>query len=248
MDELNIIVNLIKSSQRILVATGAGISTSCGIPDFRSKGGIYENASSLYQLPYPEALFDINYFPSDPQPFFAFTRSVLHQEIAPSFTHTFLVELEEQGKQVKILTQNIDRLHLKAGSSDILECHGTFEEAHCFDCHRKYSIDDYQPLLEKDRIPYCDCGGIIKPDIVFFGEQLPDAFYHFWESPPEFDLILILGSSLNVQPFARAVMELAALTTSILVNRDATQYDDEIDFVINEGLDDFFSEITKYFD
>ena len=159
---------MIRSAENILVFTGAGISTSSGIADFRGPDGLYKLAEEKYSLPYPEALFDINYFNKDPGPFFDLSKNLFLLDSLPSRCHQLIALLEEQGKVCKVVTQNIDILHQKSGSSAVVACHGSYETAHCLGCRKKYDLKDIEQDILEDRIPHCRCGGVIKPDVVFF--------------------------------------------------------------------------------
>lgn len=232
-------IDLIIKSKNILVFTGAGISTKSGILDFRSENGLYKFISKNYDLPYPEAIFDISYFKKNPKPFFSIAEKMLEQHAEPTKCHKFLAWLEENKRISLVITQNIDMLHHSAGSKKVLECHGSFMTAHCLECKSAFSLNDYKQTVLDGLIPYCDCGGIIKPDITFFGERLPASFYGLLNDPPETDLVLILGTSLNVQPAAGFAVEMAGKVPSILVNREPTPYDDTMTLVYNEDLENF---------
>lgn len=188
-----------------MVLTGAGISVSCGIPDFRSENGIY-NRLSEYNLPNPQCMFDIDYFRINPRPFFRFAKELLPGRFNPSVSHGFLSLLESKGKLLRNYSQNIDGLEKQAGmsSSRLLQCHGSFDTATCLGCHKSYSLGDIQADIEAQTLPMCDaCGredGVIKPDIVFFGEPLGDRFSRMFNADRnEVDLCLVMGSSLKVR-------------------------------------------------
>lgn len=238
-------VELIKKSKNILVFTGAGISTNSGLLDFRSKNGLYSLLSQNPDLPYPEAVFDISYFMKNPKPFFSVAKDMLAQHVKPTKCHELIAWLEEKNQISLVLTQNIDMLHYSAGSKKVLECHGSFMTAHCLSCNASYSLDDYKEIVLDGSIPYCKCGGIIKPDITFFGERLPSSFYDLINDPPETDLVLILGSSLNVQPAAGFALQMTKKVPSILVNMDPTPYDNAISLVYHADLEDFAEYVRK---
>ena len=238
---INKIIKLFKTSNNIVVFSGAGISTNCGIPDFRSENGLYKMIEKKYNLPYPEAIFDINYFKKNPEPFFNLSKGLFSNKVRPSKCHEFIAWLENIGKISLIVTQNIDMLHKKAGSKKVIECHGTYSTAHCIDCNKKYKIDEIRSQMTEGIVPYCDCNGIIKPDITFFGEQLPNSFYNILQNPPEADLLLILGSSLTVHPASLFPVELSYKVPSVLVNLEPTQYDNILTHVLHEDLDKFTS-------
>lgn len=239
----NEIVDVIKKSNKIIVFTGAGISTNSGIPDFRSPDGLYHIIENHYDLPYPEAIFDLEYFIENPNPFFELARNLFSSYPRPTKCHEFISWLEEKGKVSLVVTQNSDMLHYYAGSINVVECHGTFRTAHCIYCESEYKISEYEENVINGIIPHCACGGIIKPDVTFFGEEIPTEFYDLLNNPPEADLVIILGTSLNVMPTSKFPLELSEKVPSILVNLEPTQWDENMTYVLNEDLDRF-SEIV----
>ncbi len=235
---------MIGMAENILVFTGAGISTSSGIADFRGPEGLYKWAEEKYYLPYPEALFDISYFVNDPRPFFDLSKNLFLLDSRPGKCHRFIASLEKEGKVAKVVTQNIDMLHQKAGSKKIVPCHGSYETAHCLGCRKSYLLGDIEKDILEDRIPACRCGGVIKPDVVFFGESLPDEFYALMDSPPQVDLVLILGTSLKVQPAARFALDMARKYPAILVNLEETGYEDQMELFIRKDLEEFADSVS----
>ncbi len=189
----------IRNAKTLAVLTGAGMSTAAGVPDFRGPKGLY--VTRAYD---PETVFEIGYFDRDPAPFYAFSRDFLAllAGLQPTFTHHFLARLEQSGKNMAIITQNIDGLHQRAGSRQVLPMHGDYETAHCRRCGRSVPGTEVIELMQTEEIPRCpDCSGVIKPDVVFFGEQVR----HMEESArlaAAADLFLVLGSSLAVYPAA----------------------------------------------
>jgi NAD-dependent deacetylase len=161
---------MIQRARHIAALTGAGISTAAGIPDFRGPRGLY--VTRQYD---PEKTFDITYFDRDPSYFFAFARDFVQlvERVQPTFTHRFLAVLEERGKLDAVITQNIDGLHQKAGSKRVIEVHGSVRSGHCRTCGRAYAYEELKTKILREEIARCDaCGGIVKPDIVFFGEAV----------------------------------------------------------------------------
>lgn len=237
---------MILQARRAVAFTGAGVSTSCGIPDFRGPRGLYSRVQELYDLPRPEALFDIRFFRKHPEVFYDFSRHMDLKALQPSGAHLFLSQWEKQGFLRQLVTQNIDGLHERAGSKQVVACHGTYDHGQCLQCRRVYSFDEYTGNLSRGEPRRCDsCGGLVKPDITFFGETLPQDFYHLMESPPEADFLLVLGTSLTVQPACLfPLIYLRRGIPSLLVNRDPTPYDDLFSLVIREDLDDFFRRIS----
>ncbi|XP_042201331.1 NAD-dependent protein deacetylase sirtuin-2 isoform X2 [Callorhinchus milii] len=196
---------------RIICIVGAGISTSAGIPDFRSPGtGIYDNLKQ-YELPYPEAIFEIDYFKKHPKPFFELAKELFPSQLKPTICHYFIRMLRDKKLLLRCYTQNIDTLERVVGLSDrhLIEAHGTFYRSHCVNklCMKKYDFDWMKDKIFTQTIPFCqNCYSLVKPDIVFFGEGLPEKFFEAMQMDfPSCDLLMIMGTSLQVQPFASLV-------------------------------------------
>ncbi|KAJ9318959.1 hypothetical protein DTO271D3_547 [Paecilomyces variotii] len=193
--------------RRIVVMCGAGISTSAGIPDFRSPDtGIYSNLAHL-DLPDPEAVFDISFFRQNPRPFYALAHELYPGRYRPTVAHSFIKLLYNKGRLLKHFTQNIDCLEREAGvpGEMIVEAHGSFANQHCIDCKSEYPDDMMKQAIDKAEVPRClnpKCNGLVKPDIVFFGEALPEEFFLNRTLPAAADLCIVMGTSLTVQPFA----------------------------------------------
>ncbi len=191
-------VDLVLGSKSTVVLTGAGISTNAGIPDFRGPQGLY--SSRLYDA---EKIFDIDYFLKDPKPFYEFAHDfiALESSIAPTATHHALAALEGKGMVSSVITQNIDGLHQKAGSQKVLDMHGNFLTSHSLRCRKAYDYDGLKSMVLQHVIPHCSCRGIIKPDIVFFGEDVK--YYHrALELAQNADLFFVVGTSCVVYPAA----------------------------------------------
>jgi NAD-dependent histone deacetylase SIR2 len=202
-------------AQNIVVMTGAGISTSAGIPDFRSpETGLYANLARL-DLPYAEAVFSIDYFRKNPNPFYVLAKELYPGQFYPTVAHAFIALLHEKGLLKMLFTQNIDCLERRAGvpGSQIVEAHGSFATQRCIDCKTEYPDNLMKEAVFKGDVPHCivpQCNGLVKPDIVFFGEALPEAFFQNRHVPAMADLVFVMGTSLSVQPFAslpHAVMD-----------------------------------------
>ena len=193
--------------QRIVVMTGAGISTAAGIPDFRSPGtGLYANLARL-NLPHAEAVFDISYFRQNPDPFYVLARELYPGKFHPTVSHAFIALLAGKGLLRMLFTQNIDCLERRAGvpAEKIVEAHGSFATQRCIDCKVEFPDDEMREHVEKGQVPRCKgkgCNGLVKPDIVFFGEALPSAFSQNSYHTTIADLVLVIGTSLTVYPFA----------------------------------------------
>lgn len=209
---------------KIVTMVGAGISTSAGIPDFRSpSSGLYHNLQK-YNLPYPEAIFEIEYFRENPQAFFKLAKELYPGNFKPTPSHYFVKMLAEKGLLLRHYTQNIDTLERVAEINEdlLVEAHGTFYTNHCIDCSKEYSMEWVKQEIFKDSVPTCvECNGIVKPDIVFFGENLPEKFYVLpHQDFKQCDLLIIMGTSLTVQPFASLIDFVSDHCVRLLINRE----------------------------
>lgn len=197
------LVSYINQAEYCTVFTGAGVSTFSGIPDFRGQNGLYNRLDA-------DRIFDYYQFLEEPEYFYNQSKEFLYDEkqIKPSLIHKELARLEKRGIIRAVITQNIDMLHKKAGSRNVMEIHGSPEVHFCLNCHRKYSYADVIEKLKDNDIPRCnECSGTLKPEITFFGEQLPGrAFEMAAEICQKSDLLLVLGSSLLVHPAASLPM------------------------------------------
>ncbi|XP_044744489.1 NAD-dependent protein deacetylase sirtuin-2-like isoform X1 [Coccinella septempunctata] len=210
--------------QNIITMAGAGISTSAGIPDFRSPGsGLYHNLQK-YNLPHPTAVFELSFFHENPRPFFELAKELYPGKFKPTPCHYFIKLLDDKGILLRHYTQNIDTLERVAGipGDKIVEAHGTFHTGHCLKCQKEYPQEWMKEIIFRDEVPQCEvCSGVVKPDIVFFGENLPSRFHKMLFSDfPKCDLLIILGSSLAVQPFASLVDRVQRDCPRLLINRE----------------------------
>ena len=191
-------LELLKSSRRAVVLTGAGVSTASGIPDFRGPKGIYRK--------FPPDIFDIEKFYTNPERFYSFAKDGLFSmlDAKPNESHIMIAKLEEKGFIEAVITQNIDGLHQKAGSRIVLELHGNMSRFFCVSCKQIYSASEVREKVEKELVPKCTkCGSLIRPDVVFFGEPLPqEALQKAIEYSERADLMIVMGSSLVVYPAA----------------------------------------------
>lgn len=230
--------NIIKHSQNIVFFGGAGVSTESGIPDFRSKDGLY---NQKYKFP-PEEILSHHFFLNNTADFFEFYKNKMNSlKYLPNITHKKLALLEQQGKLEAIVTQNIDGLHQKAGSKIVYELHGSVLRNYCMNCHKFYDADY---VFSSDSIPYCSCGGIIKPDVVLYEEALNENIISssiFAIS--KCDTLIIGGTSLTVYP-ASGLINYFNGNNLVLINKDATIYDNLANLVINEKLGDVFKYIN----
>ena len=195
--------------QNIVIMCGAGISTSAGIPDFRSpSAGLYFKLRK-YNLPYPEAVFEGSYFRTNPLPFYGLIRELFPSTLTPTTTHKFFSLLHQKGILRRIYTQNIDALEYLAGVPEdkIIEAHGSFQKSYCTKCKKSYDLKWLKTEIfspeRNDGVPKCvDCNGVVRPDVVLFGEPLPSRFWENIDSDfQQCDLLLVLGTSLVVSPF-----------------------------------------------
>ena len=239
MDKINILIEWIKESNNIVFFGGAGVSTESGLKDFRSVDGLY---NEKYDYP-PEEILSHSFFRDYTDEFYKFYKDKLNTNgLKPNITHEVLEKLESIGKLKAIITQNIDGFHQDAGSKNVLELHGSIKRNYCIDCHKFYD-DDY--IFNSKGIPTCDCGGIVKPDVVLYEEGLDsntvkDTIKYISEA----DLLIIGGTSLNVYP-ATSFLKYFKGKHLVLINRDKTMYDNDCDLVINDNLGKVFTEIKK---
>uniref|UniRef100_A0A3Q2QG04 protein acetyllysine N-acetyltransferase n=1 Tax=Fundulus heteroclitus TaxID=8078 RepID=A0A3Q2QG04_FUNHE len=227
VNTLEDVVKLLHESKRILVLTGAGVSVSCGIPDFRSRDGIYARlAVDFPDLPDPQSMFDIEYFRRDPRPFFKFAKEIFPGQFQPSPCHRFISMLDKQGKLLRNYTQNIDTLEQVAGVQRIIQCHGSFATASCLVCKHKVDCEAIRADILNQVVPRCPrCPdiplAIMKPDIVFFGENLPELFHRAMkQDKDEVDLLIVIGSSLKVRPVALIPNSIPHDVPQVLINRE----------------------------
>mmetsp|Transcript_6578 Transcript_6578/g.15923 ORF Transcript_6578/g.15923 Transcript_6578/m.15923 type:complete len:394 (-) Transcript_6578:220-1401(-) len=218
------IAQLLAEAQKVIVMAGAGLSTAAGIPDFRTPGsGLYYQLEK-YDLPNPQAVFSIDYFRVRPEPFHMLAREMWPGKFAPTAAHAFIKMLADKGKLLRCYTQNIDGLERLAGVPPelLMECHGTFATAHAIDPpNKEFDIGWYREQLQagSTQIRCPETGSLVKPDIVFFGESLPANFGQMVnEDFPECDLLIIIGTSLTVQPFAGLVRYVKPQVRRVLVN------------------------------
>uniref|UniRef100_A0A914CCM7 Deacetylase sirtuin-type domain-containing protein n=1 Tax=Acrobeloides nanus TaxID=290746 RepID=A0A914CCM7_9BILA len=215
-----------KQLRNIVFMVGAGISTSAGIPDFRSPGtGLYDNLEK-YNLPDPQAIFEIGFFKKNPEPFFTLARELFPEKLKPTPCHYFIRLMDEKGLMRRCYTQNIDSLEYISGikTDKVVTAHGSHHTNTCLSCHKKYNVDWITAKLKDKNVPVpkCEvsgCDGVVKPDIVFFGESLPKRFFTCAISDfPKCDLLIIMGTSLVVQPFAGMVHEVGDDVPRLLIN------------------------------
>lgn len=239
MKKLEKLKQIIDESNNIVVITGAGVSTDSGIKDFRSKDGLSKEST----IPM-EVLLSSNYFYKYTEDFYEFYKEYFDcSKIEPNITHKYLKKLEDESKLKAIVTQNIDGLHSKAGNKNVYELHGTTFSNHCIKCNKKY---DSKKVFNSNGIPKCSCGGIIKPDVVLYGEALPtDQLYDSIKKIKEADLLMVLGSSLVVYP-AAGLIDYFNGKNLVIINRDKTSYDNVATLVIHDNLSDVFNYLNEF--
>lgn len=237
MDNIEKLKKLVEESNNIVFFGGAGVSTESGIPDFRSKDGLY-NQKYKYS---PEVILSHSFFLNNTKDFYDFYKEKMNSlKYSPNITHRKLAELEEKGKLKAVITQNIDGLHQKAGSKKVLELHGSVLRNYCMKCNKFYDADF---VFKGKDIPKCKCGGIIKPDVVLYQEPLDyDVFEEAVEKISNADLLIVAGTSLTVNP-ACSLIQYFKGKNLVLINRDATPYDSRADLLIRESLGKVFSNI-----
>ena len=233
--EFDTLKTWVDEAKRLVFFGGAGVSTESGIPDFRSVDGLY---NQKYKYP-PEEIISATFFRERPEEFFAFYKEkMLPLGFEPNVTHKVLARWEREGKLSAVVTQNIDGLHQKAGSKNVLELHGSVLRNYCTRCGRSYSAAF---VKNSSGIPRCDCGGIVKPDVVLYEESLDsDVMYRAARAISEADVLIVAGTSLTVYPAAGMIAYYRG-ARMVLINRDHTPYDNEADLVIHDSLGKVFS-------
>ncbi len=237
--------DLLLSSTNTVAFTGAGVSTASGIRDFRGKDGIYNDTFRGYRV---EELFGIDLFRSDPSLFYEWSRDFVYglDNIRPCTVHNVLARLERMGLMQAIITQNIDRLHTLAGSQKVFEVHGSPHHHHCLTCGKAYTYDEVAPVVRAGTVPTCACGGILKPDIVFYGEPLPEeTFNNALKACQEADLCLVLGSSLTVFPAAALPEEAYRFGGRIVIINDTPTPLDRRAILHLPDLTEAFTELSE---
>ena len=236
-DKIDLLHDMVAQSDNIVFFGGAGVSTESGIPDFRSVDGLY---NQKWKYP-PETILSRSFFDRNPEEYYRFHREKLViDDVKPNRVHLRLAELEREGKLRAVITQNIDGLHQAAGSKNVLELHGSILRAYCSRCRKPYPAD---AINKGTGVPRCDCGGVIRPDIVLYEEQLDeDVLRKSIDYIRNADVLIVGGTSLNVYP-AAGLINYYRGNKLVLVNLSATPYDDEADLVIHEKLGEVFSRV-----
>lgn len=263
MSKIDILRQWVDESRRIVAFTGAGASTESGIKDFRSKDGLYSekwrpngnnstesgipdfrSVDGLYNQKFdypPEQIISHSFYQADPSYFFRFYREkMLPLGFEPNITHLKLAQWEAEGKLLGVVTQNIDGLHQKAGSKKVYELHGSVLRNYCTRCRKFYPA---KFIKNHPDVPRCDCGGIVKPDVVLYEESLDSGTIEGAVSAiAGADLLIVAGTSLTVYP-AAGLINYYRGSRMVLINRDATPYDNQADLVFHNSLGEIFSKL-----
>ena len=237
MDKIEQLKTWIQESNYMVFFGGAGVSTQSGIPDFRSKDGLYHQK---YDYP-PEEILSHSFFMKHTEAFFQFYKDKLNcLQVKPNRVHLKLATLEKKSILKAIITQNIDGLHQKAGSKQVYELHGSILRNYCIQCHKFYEA---YGIFHNIGIPHCSCGGIIKPDVVLYEEPLNESTL-FWsiEHIRKADLLLVGGTSLMVYPAAGLLHDFRGKHL-VLINQEKTPYDEQANLVIHDSLNSVFENL-----
>lgn len=241
MNEIHKIADLIKEKDNIFVLTGAGISTESGIPDFRSPSGLYSRIS-------PE-VFEITFLRKNPLEFYRFHMELLRalRDAKPNPGHYLFSKLEELGKISLLATQNIDGLHQEAGSKKVAELHGNAFNFYCEKCGRHFSIDEVEEKVSMDGVPFCSCKGLIRPDVVLFGEPLKEEVLNLaYRKAMECDLFIACGTSLVVYPAAYLpILAIDRKVPFVIINNGETGLDSLCTIKIEEQIGKVALELMK---
>ncbi len=236
--ELQQLKEWIEESDNLVFFGGAGVSTESGIPDFRSEDGLYHQQ---YQYP-PETIISHSFYQRDPEEFYRFYKDrMIFRDAKPNAAHLALAKLEQQGKLKAVITQNIDGLHQAAGSREVLELHGSIYRNYCTRCGRFYGLE---AVMHADGVPRCECGGIVKPDVVLYEEGLDmETMNKSVSYIREADVLIVGGTSLVVYP-AAGLIDYYRGRRLVLINQSATAVDGRADLVINGKIGEVLSQVV----
>ena len=240
MNDLQKLQLILDESERIVIFSGAGVSTESGIPDFRSADGLYVKKEKTYPYP-PETMLSHTFFIHHTEMFFEYYRDkMVYPDAEPNASHYAAAALEKAGKLSAVVTQNIDGLYQQAGVRRVLELHGSVLRNTCTRCGKTYGLED---VLHADGVPRCSCGGIIKPDVVLYEESLDsDVIRDAVEAIETADCLIVAGTSLTVYPAAGFVRYFGG-RHFVLINRDATPMDDLATLTLRQNVGDVFSKM-----
>ena len=236
-DKIKELKEIVHASSKVVFFGGAGVSTESGIPDFRSVDGLY---NQKYKYP-PEQIISHSYYRSHPEEFFEFYKDkMIFTDAKPNAAHIRLAELEREGHVQAVITQNIDGLHQMAGSKEVLELHGSIHRNYCEKCHRFYDLDY---VVHADGVPRCECGGIVKPDVVLYEEGLDnEVVSDAIRTIAEAEVMIVGGTSLAVYP-AAGLLDYFRGRALVLINKGATPQDRNADLLIQKPIGQIFSQI-----
>ena len=239
MSKINRLQEIIDASDNIVFFGGAGVSTESGIPDFRSESGIFKSLKKYGDT--PENLVSHSYYMNHTEEFFNYYKeNLIFKDAKPNPAHITLAKLEKAGKLKAVITQNIDGLHQKAGSKEVLELHGSIHRNYCQICGKEYGLNH---ILESDGIPRCECGGTVKPDVVLYEEPLNNAILSYSiDYIQNAETLIIGGTSLVVYPAAGLINYFNGKNL-VLINKSETPYDSHASLVINEAIGETLSQI-----
>ncbi len=238
MNQIDTLQSMIDSAKRIVFFGGAGVSKESGIPDFRSPDGLYHQK---YRFP-PEQMLSRSFFDAYPEEFFRFYREkMLYPNAQPNPAHRKLAELEHAGKLLAVVTQNIDGLHQAAGSKRVLELHGSVHRNYCVRCHKPYGLD---AILQNEGVPRCECGGIIKPDVVLYEEPLDEATVNeAVRCIGQSDLLIVAGTSLTVWP-AAGLLQYFRGNRLVVINPSQTAAEERAQLVLHRPVGEVMEQIV----
>lgn len=245
MNQIQLLLKYIKESNNIVFFGGAGVSTESGIPDFRSKDGLYNQHDVKFDRYEPEYLLSRSCLYQNPKVFYEFYRQKMDtRNFEPNITHKVLAKLEEIGKLKAVVTQNIDGLHQKAGSKEVYEIHGTTHRNYCSKCKQEYHPEFL--FNTKEAIPRCECGGLIRPDVTLYEETLPkDAVNGAVSAIREADMLIVGGTSLTVYPAAQYIYEFSG-NHLVVINKEELSVElGSNDLTIYDSLGNVFGAIEK---
>mmetsp|Transcript_7068 Transcript_7068/g.9760 ORF Transcript_7068/g.9760 Transcript_7068/m.9760 type:complete len:413 (+) Transcript_7068:121-1359(+) len=244
------VVKAIRKAKNVLVVTGAGISVSCGIPDFRSDVGLYNTLDcKKIGLPCAELLFDYEFFKIDPEPFYKFCGRLIPGNIKPSISHQFIAQLEKKKKLLRNYTQNVDGIEKTMGMTNVIECHGSMDTFFCIKCNRKKKLATIVGEVLQGEVCYCICGSALKPSITFFGECLASTVLKAMDKDiHSCDLVLVVGTSLKVGGAVHELLQrLDHKIPQVLINKEAVSLpaaiSDGFDVTLLGNCDDIFAHI-----
>ena len=243
MNKIDLLQKIIDESKKIVFFGGAGVSTESGIPDFRSANGVY--SLRLDRNFSPEELVSHTMYEKYPKEFYDFYKKhLVYPKAKPNFAHKYLAKLENEGKLSAIITQNIDCLHEMAGSKNVLKLHGTVDRNTCVNCGKKYNLEEFLEICDKENVPHCPkCGGIIKPDVTLY-EEVPDqlTFSKAINEISKADTLIIGGTSLIVYPAASLIQYFQGKNL-VLINKSQTEQDNFANLVIHESIGEVFKNL-----